>query len=70
MTKSKEQTNQEILSSASNDNNFVSQIRVRHVNSQHPQDCNCTLCKDLKFTPNSPIREDAEKTSLDWYKGE
>lgn len=69
MTKSKEETNNEILSTASIDNNDISQIRVRHVESQHPQDCCCQLCSDLKFNPNSPIAENSEKTKLDWYKG-
>lgn len=70
MSKSKLQTNNEILSSASADNNDTSEIRVRHVNSQHTVDCLCNLCKNLRNTPNSPVAEDSEKTRLNWYKGE
>jgi hypothetical protein len=70
MTKSKSQTNQEILSSASSDDNNISQIRVRHVESQHPVDCLCDLCRNLRFSPNSPIAENSEKDKLNWYKGE
>jgi Pyruvate/2-oxoacid:ferredoxin oxidoreductase delta subunit len=70
MSKSKSQTNNEILSSASQDNNNTSQIRVRHVESQHSVDCLCSLCKSLRFSPNSPIAENSEKDKLDWYKGE
>lgn len=66
--KSKTQTNSEILEGASESNNEVSLIKVRHVDSQHPKDCSCDLCKPLRFQSNSSPAELKKKTELDWLR--
>lgn len=61
--KSKEQTNNEILNGASRGNNAISEVRVRHSESQHPLDCSCELCLRTRFekeNPNEVLEE------LDW----
>jgi hypothetical protein len=70
MTKSKSQTNSEILSEAKKADNLVSQIPIRHVNSQHPKDCLCKVCNPLRFSPNDSQAELKEKIKNDYYLGE
>jgi len=61
--KSKQQTDNEILEGASKDNNEISEVRVRHSESQHPLDCSCTLCLETRFNERSPNEVLKE---LDW----
>lgn len=61
--KSKEQTNKEILEGAAKDDNEISEVRVRHTESQHPLDCSCGLCPVTRFKKKQP-EEVLEE--LDW----
>lgn len=62
--KTKAETDNEILERASKDNNEISEIRVRHSESQHPIDCSCSLCLDLRF--KGVIDENPKIEELDW----
>lgn len=61
--KSKAQTDNEILDGASKDNSEISEVRVRHSESQHALDCSCDLCIRTRFNKENPnkVLED-----LDW----
>lgn len=63
MTKSKAQTDTEILDGAAKDNNEVSEVRVRHSESVHPLDCSCELCLRTRFNKENP---DEVVSELDW----
>jgi hypothetical protein len=67
--KSKPQTDAEIFSSATQADNDISQINVRNTDSVHPNDCICTLCKNVRKNRSKGISvpERIEKTKLDWY---
>lgn len=64
MTKSKSQMDQEIIESADDSNNSISEVRVRHSDSVHPLDCECLLCKPLRF--HEGVDETVIKKELDW----
>lgn len=63
MTKSKAQTDAEILEGAAKDNNELEQINIRHSESVHPLDCSCELCIRTRFNKES---EDKVVEELDW----
>jgi hypothetical protein len=74
MTKSREQTDAEILSSAKIADEInpegSSTIRVRNTSSVHPTQCNCLLHRNLNLKKFDPIKEEKDKEVLDWYSGE
>lgn len=66
--KTQAETDEEILSSASESNNDISEIHVRHTTSVHPILCNCIICKPLQHL--GTIGENTEnslKEELDLY---
>jgi hypothetical protein len=64
MTKSKSQTDAEMLEGAAKDNNEISEVRVRHTDSVHPHDCSCAAC--ILLRNKGPQNEDIIKSELDW----
>lgn len=74
MTKSKEETNAEILSSAKQADVVTpessSVITKRHVNSTHPIQCRCLLHREIRFHDFSAKDEQQKKSDLDWYQGD
>jgi hypothetical protein len=62
----KTEANTRILNEAKVDDNSVSQINIRHVDSCHPIDCQCTPCKDMRFKFNDN-KESSIKDSLNLY---
>lgn len=66
MTETKSEADQRILSEAKAQDNDVSKINIRHTNSTHPVDCNCTPCRQLRFTNNSNM-ESIEKDNRGLY---
>jgi hypothetical protein len=72
MTKSREETNSEILSSAKSADVILpettSEISRRHSYSVHPIQCRCFSCRTLRFKPYNSILERQRKNELDWWQ--
>lgn len=65
--KTKQETNNEILTGAAKNNNEISEVRVRHTESVHALDCSCELCLIARHKNIGPSGEDEIKKDLDWY---
>lgn len=74
MTKSKSETDAEILVSAKSADVILPEtssiITRRHTSSVHPVQCYCDLCRERRFENWSPIGEAERKEELDWYQGD
>jgi hypothetical protein len=74
MTKSKSQTDAEILASAKIADEVhpetMSLIYRRHTSSVHPVQCNCLIHRDIKKRNTASATQEAtDKAKLDWYQG-